>query len=81
MIHLGFSAGITGCSVKWQRHLKHYPAPYSGATGRAISENTALSAYARGLSPSHRRKCTPISTRPSQNAAVLLIDLCTVDIR
>jgi hypothetical protein len=81
MIHLGFSAGITGCSVERQRRSKHYPAPNSGATGRAISENTALSAYARGLSPSHRRKCTPISTRPSQNAAVLLIDLCAVDIR
>jgi hypothetical protein len=62
-------------------HLKHYPADHAGATAcSALQIRRAIeSVRVRLVIFSTQR--SPISSRVSQNAAALLFDLGTVDIR
>jgi hypothetical protein len=81
MFHLGVCDLDRGLFLSLSRfHPEQYPALPSGSTAWIVSQNRQRLATCAGAGRvlPHR---LPISSRASQNAAALLFDLGTVDIR
>jgi hypothetical protein len=72
---------VAGCFIEQQFHPKQYPAADTGATACADLQISRAVESARCGWRFHRTKGSQISSRASQNAAALLFDLGTVDIR
>jgi hypothetical protein len=81
MLHLGFFDAGRGLFLSLSKFRpEQYPAVPIGSTARIASQNQQRRGTCTGLGRVLPRR-SPIWSRVSQNAAALLFDLCTVDIR